>query len=193
MPNRRRSRRWWLLVVVAVAAFAGYRFLPPKALPAHSGDGEFTDLSWRARACGVPVIDVRGYAVSMPRFNLGQDYTAEYRVARLPDIGRECRLYLAIDDPQDRWLFRDDEICKLRGALRLEVIDANGDVVYHSEGPLSSYVWGNWFGAHRLYQLEAERFLPDPGNEYTLRVVYQADPALAGYCGYCYLECHPKL
>jgi hypothetical protein len=192
MP-RRRSRRWWFLGGVAVAAAIGYRCLPLAPLPAASGDGEFTDLSWRARACFVPVIDVRGYAVTMPRFELGKDHTAAYRVARLPDIGRQCNLYLAIDDPQGRWLMRDEEIRELRGKLRLEVIDGDGRVIHHADGPLSDYIWGYWREANRLHQTDALSFRPQPNEEYTLRVVYQADPTLATYWGYCYLECGGRL
>jgi hypothetical protein len=194
LTKRRSSRRRWILgaVAVAVAAAVGYRCLPLTPLSAPEGDGEFTDLSWRARACGVPVIDVRGFAVSMPRFDLGKDHTAEYRVARLPDIGRECMLYLAIDDPQGRWFMRQDEIPKLRGSLTLEVIDGDGSVVSHAEGPLSAYVWGYWRAADRLYQMDASSF-PTRSSKYTLRVVYQTDPALATYWGYCYLECKARL
>ena len=192
LVQRRRSRRWWLIGLVAVALAVGYRCLPLTPLPAHEGDGEFTDLSWRVRACGVPVIDVRGFAVSMPRFDLGQDHTDEYRVARQPDIGRECGLYLAIDDPQGRWLMRDDEIRKLRGSLTLEVIDDDGRVIRRAEGPLSAYIWGYWQGADRLHQMDA-LFFPIRPNQYTLRVTYQADPILATWWGYCYLECKARL
>jgi hypothetical protein len=112
------------------------------------GDGEFADLSWRARACGIPVFNVRGFSVSMPRFDLGHDYSADYRVSHLPDIGLPCQLYLAIDDPQDRWLMRDDDIHGLRGSLTLVALDGSGEVVCHEEGLLSGYVWGT--GAARI-------------------------------------------
>jgi hypothetical protein len=190
LMKQRGPRRWWLVGVVVVAAAIGYRCLPLAPLPAPSGDGEFTDLSWRARACGViPVFDVRCYAVSMPRFDLGKNHTADYRVAHLPDIGRACELYLTIDDPQGRWVMRDDEIRKLRGSLVLEVIDAHGAVLCHAEGPLRDYIWGYWRDADHLYQMDAVSFPTRPGEEYTLRVVYQADPALATYQGYCQLQC----
>jgi hypothetical protein len=192
LMKRGKSRRWWLLGVVAVAAVVGYRCLPLTPLPAPSGDGEFTDLSWRARACFVPVIDVRGFAVSMPRFELGKDHTADYRVAHLPDIGQECGLYLAINDPQGRWVMRDDEIRKLRGSLTLEVLDGDGRVIRRAEGALSAYVWGYWRGADRLHQMDA-LFFRTRSEGYTLRVAYKADPALAGYWGYCDLECGERL
>jgi len=164
LTKRRNSRCWWILGVVgvAVAVTVGYRCLPLTHLPAPEGDGEFTDLSWRARVCGVPVIDVRGFAVSMPRFDLGKDHTADYRVARLPDVGRLCMLSLAIDDPQGRWLMRDAEIRKLRGSLMLEVIDRDGKVICHAERSLSDYIWGYWRGADRLQQVDALSFQPRP-------------------------------
>jgi hypothetical protein len=139
----------------------------------------------------LPILNFRGFAVSMPPFDLGKDHTASYRVSRLPDIGRECQLYLAIDDPRHRWNFRDKEIRKLHGSLRLEVVDGQGATIGQSVGPLSDHVWGFWRDAHRLYheQMGRLRFPARADEEYTLRVVYQADPSLEGYEGYCYLEC----
>ena len=190
MTRNRRLRHWWPLVVVGVVAAIVYCSHPLAPLPAPSGDGEFTDLSWRVRAFGiVPVLDVRGFAVSMPRFDLGKDHTASYRVSRLPDIGQECKVFLAIDDPQGRWFARDEEIRKLRGFLTIEVIDGRGELIRHAEGPLSAYTWGYWRDAEHLYRSDALPFQARPGEEYTMRVVYQADPALAGFQGYCSLEC----
>jgi hypothetical protein len=188
--NRRRLKHWWLLGVVAMVAAVGYRCLPLAPLPPHSGDGMFADLSWQGKAFGIfSVFDVRGFAISMPQFDLGKDHNASYRVNNLPDIGQECRLYLAIHDPQGRWLMRDKEIRKLRGSLTLEVIDRDRGLISHAEGPLSDYVWGYWRAANRLYQMDAPSFASHSGEEDTLRVAYQADPGLAGYRGYCYLEC----
>jgi hypothetical protein len=188
--NRRKSRLWWLLGVVVVVAAVGYHCRPLEPLHAHSGDGEFTDLSWRSRFWGVfPVFDVRGFAVSMPGFDLGKDHTASYRVNHLPDIGRECMLYLAIDNPQDQWITRGEELRKLRGSLMLEVIDGDSKVIYHAQGSLSDYIWAWWNGKTLLYQLDALSFASRPSEEYTLRVIYHADPGLALYQGYCYLAC----
>lgn len=166
-----------------------WRCLPMRPLQAHTGDGTFTDLSWRGRACGVPVFEVRGFSVSMPTFDMGESHHAEYRVAHLPDIGRECMLYLAIDDPQHQWLFNDGEICQLRGHLRLEVLDEQGQVICQAEGALGKWVWGNWRGAHRLHQMFALSFSAIHDQEYTLSVLYSGDRALAGLRGYCSLEC----
>jgi hypothetical protein len=180
--------RWWI-VVAAVVAVVAWRCWPLGPLQAHTGDGTFADLSWRARAFGVPVFDVRGFSVSMPGFDMGDPHQDEYRVASLPDIGRDCMLYLAIDDPQYQWLGRDSEIHQLRGRLRLEVIDGRGEVVRQAEGPLGEWVWGNWRGAHRLHKMFAMSFPARHDQEYTLRVSYSGDQALAGMRGYCYLEC----
>src|SRR5205809_1111079 len=110
-----RSRGWWrrLAVVAAVSTIAWWCW-PPRPIQPPTGDGTFTDLSWRVWAFGVvPAFDVRGYAVSMPGFDLGEPHRAAYHVARLPAIGRDCTLYLAIDDPQNVWLFKDREIKEL--------------------------------------------------------------------------------
>lgn len=190
--GRKRLRRWCLLgVVVGIVA---YLCLPPAPLTSHAGDGEFADISLRGNVCGLPILNFRGFAVSMPRFDLGVDHTATYRVSRLPDIGRPCHLYLAIEDANRRWFMRDADIRKLQGSLRLEVLGGQGEIIRQSEGPLKDYRWGFWGDAHRLYHDEIGplEFPAHRGEEYALRVVYHADPALAGYEGYCYLECRVR-
>ncbi len=198
MTKHRGLRRWWLLVgvaAVAVLAVIGYRCLPMAPLPAHTGDGDFTDISWRAKAFGlVSIWDVRGYTVSMPRFDLGKDHTATYRVSRLPDIGLPCQLSLTFDDPKGRWFIPDERvISKLRGSLMLEVRDRHREVLLHTEGPLSDYTWGHWRNAAHVYWEDAVTFRARPEEEYTIRMVYQGNPALANYQGYCCLECGGKL
>src|SRR5262245_44462481 len=104
---RLRDWRWWLVVFVAILI---WRSLPLRPLPAHDGDGEFTENTVRGRLfpfAGPSVWDFRGYTVAMPAFDLGGPHRAEYRVARLPDIGPHCVVYLAVDDPQGQWFFQD--------------------------------------------------------------------------------------
>jgi hypothetical protein len=151
----------------------------------------FADLPWRPRILGVPILDVRGYSISMPAFDMGGPHRAEYRVSQLPDIGRDCTLYLAIDDPGGRFLFQDSEVSRLRGVLRLEVMNAQG-VIHRAEGPLWDWTWNHRADEprHRLYQSHAFLELPPrAGQEYTLRISYSGDELLAGFRGYCYLEC----
>ena len=193
----KRMSRWlkWLCWAAALSVAAlcigllVFLACVPRAIPPHVGDGEFADLTY-----GVPVVfTVPGYVVSFPRFDLGSSYTATNHVTRLPDIGRDCRLHLAIDDPREQWLFKFEKIRALRGSLRLEVLDSEGAVLGKCEGPLSDYIWGHWRGAHRLYQLAGPSFRPDTSAEYTVRVSYEPDPGLASFEGYGYLECggHP--
>jgi hypothetical protein len=189
-----RPRRWkWWLLGATVAALVAWWCWPLRPLQAHTGDGAFTDLSWQARALGFPVFTMRGFSVSMPGFDMGESRQAEYHIAHLPDAGHDCMLYLAIDDPQGKWLGKGREIERVRGRLRLEVADARGQVMSQAEGALAEWVWGYWRGAHRLYQMDASSFSARGDQEYTLQVSYTGDSALAGMRGYCYLECRgPK-
>jgi hypothetical protein len=179
--------RW--LIVAAVVGTTAWWFWPLRPIQPPTGDGTFTDLSWRVPLLpGLPLYTVRGYAVALPAFDLGQPHSAEYRVGRLPDIGRECALYLAVDDPGVRWLGRDQEIRKFRGRLRLRLTVVRGEEL-RPEGRLSEWVWGHWKGAHRLYQMSAVSFTPRPDALYTLRVDWDGEAGLAGVRAYGYLEC----
>jgi hypothetical protein len=184
------SRRWrWGLAVAPVVAVGAWWCSCLGPLHAHTGDGTFADLSRPIWACGIPVFNLRGYSVSMSGFDMSDPHHAEYRVAGLPNIGEKCMLYLAMDDPEDKWLMQYAAIRKLSGHLRLEALDEQGELLCHAEGPLSEWIWGNWRGAHRLYKLHALSFRARRGREYTLRLSYEGDRALAGMHGYCYLEC----
>jgi hypothetical protein len=182
--------RWWVVVGVVVAVVWWY-MLPARMSP-HTGDGEFADLSVPIRLCCVvepPVFIVRGYSVTFSDFDMGADYGAEYRVTNLPDISRDCKLYLGIDDHKGEWFTRTEKIRRLHADLGLEVVDGNGDVLCQANGPLINWVWGFWHGQCRLHQMSALSFSPTHDQTYTFRLKYTGDKALTGLRGYCYLEC----
>lgn len=190
--SRLRDWRWWAVTVVAALGVWGY--LPTRPLSPHSGDGEFADTTVRGRLCvgGPSLFDFRGYSVTMPGFDLAADYRAEYRVSGLPDIGRDCTLYLRIDEPEATWMARDEKQRRLRAWLRLEVAEEGGRVVRLDEGRLGEWRWGFAEGQHLLYKLHGSTVRPARGQAYVIRVTYTGDEALAGLQGRCSLACGPR-
>jgi hypothetical protein len=161
----RTRRGFWLAVVVVVSLGAG--------------------LSACRLSTARPV-------PTFPQFDLGEEHVASYRVGGLYEVGPRFYFYLAIEDPEGHWFGRDAEIKQLTGSLQLQVLDGAGNILGESNGPLSDHVWGYWHGAHRLYNRQAPvplYFSPKRGEEYTLRISYTADPRLAGFKGYGYLQC----
>jgi hypothetical protein len=184
--------RWWILVFFL--AIIVWRCLPLRPLPAHTGDGEFTENTVRGRlfsVYGPSLWDFRGYFITFPGFDMTADSRAEFRVAHLPQIGPDCRLILGVNDPGCKWFARDQEQRQLRARLHLEILDARGEVIRQADGRLGEWVWGFWNGQHRLQQSSLE-FSPSHDQEYTFRLTYTGDEALAGLRGYCYLECGPR-
>lgn len=177
------------VIMVSVVALVTWWCVPAKPLQAHTGDGDFADLSRKVRLIGNMTSELRGFSVSMPRFDLGQAYHAEYRIARLPNIRRDCRLYLAIHDADDVWGSKENEIRALRGTLRFEIVNKHGVRVCEAEGPLSQWGWGHWCDAQRLGKHPGCSFRAREDEAYTLRISYSGEPALAGMSGFCYLEC----
>lgn len=91
-----------ICLLVLGCASVVYDFLAPMrpVLP-HRGDGTFQDLS--RRVGGVPVY---GYSITLPEFDLGASYQAEFSMSGLQDIRRRCVVCLATKDPFDRWTGR---------------------------------------------------------------------------------------
>lgn len=145
---------------------------------AHQGDGVFADLSGKAG----PLI--RGYAISMPEFDLGEPFKAEYRLSKVPSIGRECGVYLVIPRRAGEFL-KDEKHCD--GSLRLELTDSRGSTVMSADGRLGDYTWALG-GRYELYQLDETFFTPDPAEQYVLRVSYEPDPRLEHMHGHIYLQ-----
>jgi len=171
--------------VVMAAAFLGAGAWIMAPIRGHRGDGQFQDIT---RFLGP--IPIRGYTISMSKFDMGEPYQAEYHVAELPNIGQHCGVYLAFDDPADSWVFKDTK--NVGGQLRLELLNSRGTVLVDTSGKLGDYLWYGEFGGrsdfHALYKLDESFFVPDRREEYLLRVSYVPDPSLRGYKGYAYLR-----
>jgi len=176
-----RKRRRVKIAIAACLLLGGFfiarhLLLPP--VPAHRGDGSFRDTSfffW--------VLPIRGYSITMPEFDLSQPIEAEYRLASLTDIGKECGVYLAIRDRQ--W---SGETKQIGGQLRFELLDSQGHVVTDVSGRLGEFWWATSGRRSELYQLDKSFFTPRSGEEYRLRLFYTPDPSLVGHKGFVYLR-----
>lgn len=182
-----KVRRLILVVVlgVVVLSFAPIAFgllasLDP--ITPHEGDGVFQDLSRRVGGFAVP-----GYSISFAEFDLGKEYKGSFQVSSLPGNPKRCGFYLAINDPNDHWFIHGANR-QLGGYLQLEARDSQGRVVISLGGALREFVWGEWRGAHRLYQSPGSFFRPTKGEEYTFHISYSPDAQLASFTGYGYLE-----
>jgi hypothetical protein len=178
-------------IAIVVVVFAGASFLftncRMKPVAPHQGDGEFQNLSRWAGPFPLP-----GYSISMPSFDLGQPFRAEYQVAGLTDIGRECGVPLAVSDPQTDWGF-GKSATMLDGSLELELLDSKGTVIVSTRGRLGEYTWMGWNDIRALYKSHGSFFKTDPRERYRFLFTYEPDPKLAGYRGYAYLLCQANL
>jgi hypothetical protein len=151
------------------------------SIPSHRGDGTFTDLSRRAFPFPLP-----GYSISMPEFDLGGPFQAEYRLAGLSKTGQDAVVYLAIHDPGNTL---DSRPRGVDGSVRLELVNSQDRVLVDVGGSLDRYTWASSLDYYRLYKLHESSFTPDPREEYRLRITYSPDSWLAGYKGFAYVRC----
>jgi hypothetical protein len=121
----------------------------------------------------------------MPEFDLGKPHRAEYRLAGLANIGRNCGVHLAIRDHDRRWW---GETRQLEGQLRMEMVNSRGQSVVNVSGRLGDYRWWGFSDLHSLYQIDKSFFIPDSEEEYRLRIFYAPDERLAGYTGFVYVR-----
>ena len=188
--------KYWLFAFFACLLLVViYSCLPGLPIPAHKGDGEFRDESYRLRLfsnCPISPFYVREYSIYMPRFSLARDFSATYHIGRMSQLARACSVYLAIEDPKQHFSPPSGEIKLLtHGSLTSEAIGKTDSILGRSEGRLCDYEWSFLRGAHRLYKIsESVEFVPHWDQTYTLRIDYKADPRLFDFMGYCYVQCN---
>ena len=123
----------------------------------------------------------------MPEFDLAKPYKAEYRFARLPNIGPHCGVHLAIRDQNDR-LMRERDKKQFDGKVQLDLLNSQDRQVVSVSGRLGDYIWWGFSDLHVLYQLNDSFFYPDTAQEYQLRFSYEPDSRLEGYKGFVYIQ-----
>jgi hypothetical protein len=178
-----RKLFYFLAGTVIAGAFAWCcwdAFLPRTVAP-HRGDGEFEDIT-------LPVgpFAVSGYGISMPEFDLGEPFGAEYQVAGLTRLHAHCGVYLAIRDaPFDGHASG--------GELRLTITDSTGRIAVAVDGNLESFTcWSHGQELHGFYR-QGSFFLPSAHETYRIKVHYVPCPSLLQYKGFVHLRCGGKL
>src|SRR5205085_5162842 len=132
-----------------------------RAIPPHRGNGQFENVARRYGFAAVP-----GYTVSMPKFDLGQDFKGEYQVAGMANVGTGT-LYLGLRDaPFEIWTNSRD----FEGWLDLEMVDKNGKAIVSVSGKLGEYVWFGTGNLNALYQSPQSHFRPIINEEYRIRI-----------------------
>ncbi len=115
---------------------------------------------------------------------MAEPFQAEYRIANVPEIGRECGVYLAFHDPDGRCSGAPGP-----GELQLELFDARGKSTVKVAGGTGDFIWYGFRDVHAAYQLHRSFFVPSTDEDYTVRVSWEPGPKLAPYKGFVYLEC----
>jgi hypothetical protein len=136
----------------------------PMAIKArrYSGDGEF-------RVCSNLL--AQGYSITFPSVPANQPYSATYRLAHVPGVGRDPYIYLSFhsDAPPSA---SDTARPNVTAVIRVTLEDFSGGEVRSLELPLAKAIW-RWsqdvFGA---YDLDKSVFHFDPSASYVLRVSY---------------------
>jgi hypothetical protein len=171
--------------VCAVFLFAGRPRGIESTIPSHLGDGTFLDLSHRRG----PFM-FQGYSVTMPMFDMGVGGRGEYRVARLPYVGKQCGVHLAFCDSKAS-CWTDEEIHQIAAEIDLELVDSRNNVLIKTKGKLGEYIWCRRADMVYLYRLNGSFFVPKTEETYCVRFVYRQDNKLAGVKGFAYLLCDP--
>ena len=163
-------------------------------IPPSSGDGVFHNISWRYPWPSLPVgLAVPGYSIEFPGFDLSSEFSHEYTVGNLHDIGQDVGVYLGVIDPMKN--FPNNEQNKLQGEFEFAVFDSSGKRIAYAKQPFGKYVWSTplgipgvgYEGSWGLYSLKESFFSVRKGERYRIRIHYKPDPALQGGKGFVYL------
>jgi hypothetical protein len=132
-----------------------------RLLTPHKGDGLYNPV---ATTIYGGLFTSRGYTVTFPSFDPGKPHEAVYHFTGLPDIGRDCEIYLGVGSrlPPDE-----------QAQLVLELSNDRGEIVFRAEGSGREFqAWGPSRGFYELYQPGAHCFRPVTEEQYALRVKY---------------------
>lgn len=170
--------------LLLIIGYAAYSVFAMPHIPPHRGDGRFQDISKREGPFAL-----RGYTVVFDGLDLSKPQKACYQFSSLPDIGLECALYFAIQDPHDVIESRQERRFD-RGHLTLRLSTSAGSVLREINGKLNEFIWARFGrGDHLMYQLNRSFFFPDVAERYTLEISYTPDPQLVGFTGHACIQC----
>jgi hypothetical protein len=128
----------------------------------YSGDGEI-------RSCSNLL--AQGYSITFPRFPIDQPYSASYRLAGVPSVGRDPVVYLSFPSNAPPSA-SDTARSRVTSTIRVTLQNSSGKEIRSLDLPLATAIW-RWsqevFGA---YDLEKNVFHFDPSAAYTLHVTY---------------------
>ena len=171
--------------IIIMSYMVYQRFFVMPQFRNHQGDGRLDDRSRRLGPFPVP-----GYSITMSKFDLDKPKDAEYQLAKLPNIHRQCHVYFAIRVEDDKW---EESLKKdLHATLQLELRDSSGQTIVNLDGKLSDYIAYSSLNMNfiALYpRINTSAFFPDPYEKYTVHVVYTPDPKLKDCQGFVFIEC----
>jgi len=128
----------------------------------YSGDGELRTCS---NALG------GGYDIEFPPFAAAKPYSASYRLAHVPQIGRDPQTYLEFQ--WDSTGADTDEVRKrVTAAFGLTLENTRGDRVQSVEVPLAKSTWTESGVVVGAYALDKSAFHFDRDASYILKVSY---------------------
>jgi hypothetical protein len=154
----------------------------------YRGDGIIADNSQPSGLFGT-----RGYVVEFPKFDLGAGYEKQFKLTRLPALGRApAEIRLVVEEPFNAT--RVDELRRsaVTGTLAIKLSDSSGKEVAGYSARLSDLIWSSPIHDHvgyALYDLDHSEFVPRTEETYTLSISYSPDPTLRSKTGYFYVWC----
>jgi hypothetical protein len=171
-----------ILCIAGIVISYGLRVFRLPTIGTHRGDGTLEDFSRRVGPFAVP-----GYRIRMETFDLSDAKQAEYHIANMPEIRRDCAIMLGVL-PLPAHL---GDTGRSKSTLFLEVLDSTGSVVVRSDGRLEEYsvyqssrndFSGVFYPQHCF-------FSPNAREEYTIRILYTPDGSFAEHKAFVLLEC----
>ena len=128
----------------------------------YSGDGEI-------RVCSNLL--AQGYSITFPSFPADQPYSAAYKLAGIPSVGRDPYVYLSFhsDAPPSA---SDTAKPHVTAVIHFTLEDSSGRQLRSLELPLAKAIWRHSQDVFGVYDLEKSNFHFEPSASYVLRVSY---------------------
>jgi hypothetical protein len=126
------------------------------------GDGEIHDCSF---------LLAPGYKIEFSKFQSNQNYTASYKVFRVPQVpGYPASIYLRFNQPE--WVQAYKMKQSVTAVFQFSLYDTEGHLLHSAELPCSTSVWTDGGGEFGIYDIHASKVYFKPGTRYILNVSY---------------------